>query len=74
MVVHHDLETAAEFFDRIMLLNRRLYAYGPPGQVLDAGLLAEVYGGKVLRDEPRVRRWRPPMLDFLLEPWTHPTS
>jgi manganese/iron transport system ATP-binding protein/manganese/zinc/iron transport system ATP- binding protein len=49
IVVHHDLETAAEFFDRVVLLNRRVYAYGPPRDVLDQGLLAEVYGGK-LRD------------------------
>lgn len=49
IVVHHDLETAAEFFDRVVLLNRRVYAYGPPREVLDQGLLAEVYGGK-LRD------------------------
>jgi len=45
VVVHHDLETAAEFFDRVVLLNRRVYAYGPPREVLDPGLLAEVYGG-----------------------------
>ena len=48
MVVHHDLDTAAEFFDRIILLNKRLYAYGPPDQVLDPRLLTEVYGGKVM--------------------------
>jgi len=47
IVVHHDLETAAEFFDAVVLLNRRLYAYGPPREVLDQGLLAEVYGGKL---------------------------
>ncbi len=48
LVVHHDLDTAAEFFDRIILLNRRIFAYGPPGQVLEPRLLTEVYGGKVL--------------------------
>jgi manganese/iron transport system ATP-binding protein/manganese/zinc/iron transport system ATP- binding protein len=47
VVVHHDLETAAEFFDRVVLLNRRVYAYGPPREVLDPDLLAEVYGGKL---------------------------
>ena len=47
IVVHHDLETAAEFFDSVVLLNRRLYAYGEPKRVLQQGLLAEVYGGKV---------------------------
>lgn len=48
LVVHHDLDTAAEFFDRIVLLNKRLYAYGEPAQVLDPALLAEVYGGNVM--------------------------
>jgi manganese/iron transport system ATP-binding protein len=47
MVVHHDLDTAAEFFDSIILLNKRLYAYGKPSQVLNPSLLAEVYGGRV---------------------------
>ena len=47
IVVHHDLETAAEFFDRVVVLNRRLYAYGPPREVLQEDLLAEVYGGKL---------------------------
>ena len=48
MVVHHDLDTAAEFFDRIILLNKRVYAYGEPRQVLNPDLLAEVYGGRVM--------------------------
>lgn len=45
IVVHHDLETAAEFFDRVMILNKRLYAYGPPQAVLQEDLLTKVYGG-----------------------------
>ena len=47
LVVHHDLDTAAEFFDRIILLNRRLFAYGSPAEVLKPDLLTDVYGGKV---------------------------
>jgi manganese/iron transport system ATP-binding protein/manganese/zinc/iron transport system ATP- binding protein len=49
IVVHHDLETAAEFFDRVAIVNRRLFAYGPPKDVLREDLLAEVYGGKLRR-------------------------
>jgi manganese/iron transport system ATP-binding protein len=45
MVVHHDLETAAEFFDRIVIVNKRLFAYGPPREVMQPELLVEVYGG-----------------------------
>ena len=47
MVVHHDLETAAEFFDRVIVVNRRLFAYGPPREVMAPELLVEVYGGKL---------------------------
>jgi ABC-type Mn2+/Zn2+ transport system ATPase subunit len=47
IVVHHDLATAAEYFDRLMLIKQRLYAYGTPGQVLNPDLLGEVYEGKL---------------------------
>lgn len=47
MVVHHDLATAAEYFDLIVLLKQRIYAFGPPSAVLKPELLAEVYEGKV---------------------------
>ncbi len=47
VVVHHDLETAAEYFDALILLKQRLYAYGTPEQVLNAELLSEVYEGKL---------------------------
>lgn len=47
VVVHHDLTTAAEYFDRLVLIKQRLYAYGPPEQVLNRDLLSEVYEGKL---------------------------
>lgn len=47
VVVHHDLATAAEYFDRLVLIKQRLYAYGPPERVLQADLLSEVYEGKL---------------------------
>jgi manganese/iron transport system ATP-binding protein/manganese/zinc/iron transport system ATP- binding protein len=47
IVVHHDLATAAEYFDRIILIKQRLYAYGPPEKVLDTDLLSEVYEGNL---------------------------
>ncbi len=47
MVVHHDLATAAEYFDLLILLKQRLYAYGPPEAVLHQELLSEVYEGKL---------------------------
>lgn len=47
IVVHHDLATASEYFDRLALIKQRLYAYGTPMQVLHPELLAEVYEGRL---------------------------
>lgn len=47
IVVHHDLATAAEYFDTLVLLKQRLFAVGPPSAVLHAELLSEVYEGSV---------------------------
>lgn len=41
----HDLELAGEHFDRILLLNRKLIAYGAGDEVLTAQNLALAYGG-----------------------------
>jgi len=46
-VVHHDLATAAAFFDRLILINRRVFAYGTPAQVLQQDLLSQVYEGRI---------------------------
>jgi manganese/iron transport system ATP-binding protein len=45
MVATHDLDQAAEHFDRVMLLNRRLLGFGPPDQVFTPERLVEAYGG-----------------------------
>lgn len=47
IVVHHDLLTAAEYFDKLILIKQRLFAYGPPKDVLKPGLLGEVYEGRL---------------------------
>ena len=47
VVVHHDLATAAEYFDLLILLKQRLFGFGAPNQVLDPKLLAEVYEGNM---------------------------
>jgi manganese/iron transport system ATP-binding protein len=47
MVTTHDLNLAAERFDQVMLLNRRLIASGPPGEVLTAPRLLQAYGDHV---------------------------
>lgn len=47
VVVHHDLATAAEYFDRLILVKQRVYAYGTPEAVLQEELLGEVYEGRL---------------------------
>ncbi len=47
MVVHHDLATAGMYFDLLLLVKQRLFAYGPPRSVLREDLLTEVYEGKL---------------------------
>jgi ABC-type Mn2+/Zn2+ transport system ATPase subunit len=47
VVVHHDLATAAEYFDSLVLIKQRLYAHGPPSAVLQEELLSEVYEGRL---------------------------
>ncbi|MDZ7815871.1 MAG: metal ABC transporter ATP-binding protein [Planctomycetota bacterium] len=42
-----DLSTAAEYFDKLVLVKQRLYAYGPPEYVLREDLLSEVYEGRL---------------------------
>lgn len=44
-VALHDLDLAAKHFDKILLLNRRLIAFGAPSEVLVAGRIKDAYGG-----------------------------
>ena len=47
LVVHHDLQTVAEYFDEVLLLNMRLVASGPVHQAFTTENLRETYGGKL---------------------------
>jgi manganese/zinc/iron transport system ATP- binding protein len=47
LVVHHDLQSVANYFDWIILLNLRLVASGPTSDVFTPELLEETYGGKL---------------------------
>ena len=47
VVVHHDLSTVPEYFDRVVILNGRLVAEGPVEEVFTKENLAEAYGGAV---------------------------
>ena len=47
VVVHHDLQSVASYFNWIILLNLRLVASGPTDQVFTSEMLEETYGGKL---------------------------
>jgi manganese/iron transport system ATP-binding protein len=47
LISTHDLNLAAEHFDTVMLLNRRLIAFGSPAEVLTRDNLVKAYGGHV---------------------------
>ena len=45
VAVHHDLATVPAYFDRVLLLNRRVQAEGPVATTLTQTALAQLYGG-----------------------------
>ena len=47
LVASHDLNQAGEQFPLILLLNRRVIAFGPPEQVLTAANLLSAYGSHI---------------------------
>jgi manganese/zinc/iron transport system ATP- binding protein len=47
VVVHHDLQSAQKYFDRIILLNMRLIASGKTEDVFTEELLQKTYGGRL---------------------------
>jgi ABC-type Mn2+/Zn2+ transport system ATPase subunit len=44
----HDLKLSTTRFDQVLLLNRRLIAFGPAQEALTSQTLAEAFGGQVL--------------------------
>jgi ABC-type Mn2+/Zn2+ transport system ATPase subunit len=48
MVSTHDLSLASTRFDRIVLLNRRLIAYGTPEEVFRPQAIDQAFGGQAL--------------------------
>jgi len=47
LVVHHDLPTAKDYFDMLLLLNMRVVAFGPTQEVFTNELLQKTYGGRL---------------------------
>jgi ABC-type Mn2+/Zn2+ transport system ATPase subunit len=48
LVSTHDLEMASQRFDLVMLLNRRLIAYGAPQEVFQPEAIRQAFGSKAL--------------------------
>jgi manganese/zinc/iron transport system ATP- binding protein len=57
IVVHHDLQTVASYFDYLVLLNVRLIAQGPMPEVYTGDNLRRAYGGQIalLREAEHAR-------------------
>jgi manganese/zinc/iron transport system ATP- binding protein len=47
VAVHHDLQTVAEYFDHVVLLNLRLVAAGPVATTFTSENLQRTYGGRL---------------------------
>ena len=47
LVVHHDLPTARNYFDMLILLNMRLVDFGPTEEVFTYEKLQKTYGGRL---------------------------
>lgn len=47
LVIHHDLQTVAEYFDYVILLNMRVVAHGPTEEVYTPENLQKTYGGRL---------------------------
>ncbi len=47
LVVHHDLQTAPQYFDHVLLLNMRVVAHGPTAEVFTHDNLRKTYGGRL---------------------------
>ncbi len=46
-VVHHDLQSAMDYFDWMILINKRIVASGPTKEVFTTDILQNTYGGNL---------------------------
>jgi len=47
LVIHHDLSTVKEYFDKIVMINQRLIAYGDVATTFTDENIAKAYGGQL---------------------------
>lgn len=52
IAVHHDLSTVTAYFDRVLLMNRRVIAEGPTASTFRRDMVAEAYGHQLLTAIP----------------------
>ena len=53
IVVHHDLQTVAQYFEHVLILNLRRIASGPVAEVFTEENLQRAYGGRLATTELR---------------------
>ena len=53
IVVHHDLQTVASYFEHVLILNLRRIASGPVAEVFNEDNLQRAYGGRLATTELR---------------------
>ncbi|MDJ0782623.1 MAG: ABC transporter ATP-binding protein [Desulfosarcinaceae bacterium] len=71
VMVSHDVNLAAMYADRLLLLkNGRIQALGPPGEVLTYDRIEETYGCRVLVDESPLGRF--PRITLVPDKYAHP--
>ncbi|MDX2174907.1 MAG: metal ABC transporter ATP-binding protein [Candidatus Sumerlaeia bacterium] len=58
LVIHHDLQSVAEYFDWILMLNMRLVACGPTADTFTPENLHRTYGGRLTLLAEAVERLR----------------
>lgn len=51
LIVNHDLSVVEEYYDRVLMLNGSVIAYGPPATVFTPEMLRRTYGGQVIAFE-----------------------
>lgn len=47
LVVHHDLSSVKDYFDKLILVNQTLIAYGDSQDIFTPGLINKTYGGRL---------------------------
>jgi len=47
LVVHHDLQTVAEYFDHVLFLNRSVIALGETSSTFTSDNIERTYGGTI---------------------------